>query len=287
MQNVWFVNALGEEARFDDAPPYIFWKITGTGLPESDALGFRAPGRHGYTANGILMKKRSINVSGHVQGGGSFYQLRKSLMSVLSPALGMGKLYYQNDSQVFFIPAFVKRSGYEDKESLLQTVNFTFECPSPFWRGADKAAIDLFYAGSGLEFPLVLPSMFGMLGRSAKIFAAGGAPVPVEFFIKGNAVNPVIRNVTTSQEIKLKNEFLAGDMLYINTDRDALSVQKIAVDPNTNETSKENAFGYLTDDSELFYLQPGENFIKYMSDEEDDNYKSEIRLEYYDRFAGV
>ena len=288
MQKVWFINALGQEAKFDDIPPYIFWKISGTALPDSDALGFRVPGRHGYTASGVLLNKRNIIVSGHIHGdNNSFYNTRKSLLSVLSPGLGMGRLFYQNGSQVYFIPAFVKRSSYDDKENTLQTVTFTFECPSPFWRANNKAVIDLFYAGSGLEFPLVLPSMFGMINRSAKIFASGGAPVPVEFFIRGNAVNPVIANVTTNQSIKIKNEFLAEDMLYINTDREELTVQRIIKDPLTNEITKENAFGYLTGDSELFYLKPGENLIKYISDEEDDYYRSEIRLEFYERFAGV
>jgi len=287
VQKIWFENGCGVVVGFDDSPPYILWTGTGFGLPETFATGSSAAGQHGYTLDVLVLKARTVTVTGHVRGASGdtgLYKLRRELSSALDPALGGGRLFYQNDTGVWWARAFAKKSSYGEKIPGLQTVEFTFECPSPYFLSESKETVDLAYAEGGLSFPMLFPAYFGTLGYRAEIFNDGG-PTPVELTISGGAVNPAVTSLTTGQKIRVGRGFGERDKLYINTDTENVRIQRVSVNIATNEPEYENAFGCLTGDSELFWLRPGRNEIVFTSD--DEGRAATVKLEYYKRYAGV
>ena len=289
MQRLKFINSRGAEAVFDDSGPYIFWKIDGLSLPEVLPIPTRAAGQDGYTLQELRLESRTVTLTGHIIGVGSriysLYEERKRLNSVCNPLLGPGRLVYSNDYGEWRIPAFCSAMPYEEKIRHAQTLNVEFECPSPFWLSATQSVVSLAYVYGGMSFPIRTPNRFGTLGYRAIISNDSDAETPLEFLIDGGSLNPVITNTTTGRFIKLNKQLFAGDQLYINTDPEKLEVSHITTDPETNQRVKSKAYGYLTHDSELFSLIPGENRLTFKSD--DENKKVKITITFYKRYVGV
>jgi len=288
VQRISFTNARGTVISFDNFPPYYLWKIDRTGLPEVTTIKTQTVGQSGYTFHGNLFESREVKVTGHVFGRAgleAFYGFRRRLNDVLNPLLGPGELVYQNSYGVWKIPAFANAAPYEDRIGPSQTLNIIFECPSPFWRSMEASIASLAYIYGGLRFPVRLPNRFGAFGYQAFIDNGSDVETPIEMTIDGGSSNPIIINETTGDFIKLAKHVNVGEQLFINTDTENLEVSLIYVDPATNGRVRENAYGYLTNDSRLFRLARGLNRLRFMSDDENRNVRITIR--FYKLYVGV
>ena len=287
MQRLRFVNSLGAEISFDSAPPYIFWDIDGIGIAPVFPIRTQAPGQNGYTLQTLLLDERTVTVHGHIHGNTvlDMYNIRRQLNIVLNPLLGLGTLYYENDSGAWQAAAFCKTESYPDKIANAQFLEIEFECPQPYWEDQTLTQIPLAYIDGGIQFPLITPNYFGTLGYQAFIDNDGDLPVPLQFYIQGGAVNPIVKNETTGEYIQLAKYLETWDQLYINTDINEQEVSLVTIDPMTNEPVKQNAYSYLTDGSTLFKLVPGVNRLTFTSD--DENKKVSIEIVFRKRTAGV
>lgn len=283
-----FINSRGHEAVFGSGAPYVFWKIQGIELPEVTPIATQAGGQSGYTLHDVLLESRTVRLTGHVHGTAGvrdMYALRQRLCTVCNPLLGLGRLVYRNDVGAWQCPAFCVGNPYGTKMGEFQTLEVAFECPSPFWRSADPVQVGLAYVSGGLQFPIRTPGFFGTLGYRAVVDNDGDVVTPLEFHIEGGSINPIVRNVTTGEHIRLSRHLAHYDRLYVNTDPEKQEVSLVTVDPLTNQDVRENAYGYLTDDSALFKLAPGKNELTFTSD--DENKRVRIRVLFYKRYAGV
>lgn len=287
MQRLKFINARGHEVVFAMEDPFVLWKIDGTGLPAVTPTLTQSVGQNGYTLHSVVLESRSVNVTGHVicSNGNvkGMYEARKKLLSVINPIYGLGRLIYENDFGRWGIPAFCSQTNYGEKNLFVQTLDISFECPQPFWEDVEYTSVGLAYVEGGLQFPLVTPGFFGTLGYRAVINNTGDSLVPLEIYIDGGSFNPTLTNKSTGEFIKVERTMRDFDKLYINTDPENTQVQLIRSD-GLNET-RENAYGYLSFDSNPFLLHPGENEIVFTSDEE--NKKVKVRMLYKLLYSGV
>lgn len=292
MQRLTYTNPKGERAVFDLTAPYIFWKVTGLELPPVEPRMTQATGQHGYTLHSILLDSRVITLTGHIHGKKNnesdteaMYAARRRLNAVCNPLLGVGELLYENDSGRWKIAAFCRGNPYADKKHYIQTLDVSFECPSPFWLSYEQSAIMLAYVEGGLKFPLRTPNRFGTLGYRVTADIKSDVPVPLEFHIDGGSLNPIITNRTTGEFIKLEKHVESYESLYINTDSEKRAVILNGIDPVSGAATRHNAYGYLSHDSRLFSLAPGVNDLRFESD--DENKKVRIRIYYHERYVGV
>jgi hypothetical protein len=290
LQRLKFINALGHEVLFDNVPPFIFWKISGLGIPSVDVVFTQSGGQNGYTEHDLLLNERTVSLSCHIHGpdgARQMYERRRELNRVCNPCLGLGTLIYTNDFGEWQTAAFCTGDPYGDKwqKSKGQTLDIYFECPSPFWLSAAPYQAGLVYISGGIEFPLITPSEGGNLGYLVNIDNDGDADTPLEIYIDGGSVNPIIKNETTGEFLQISQQMQTTDKLYINTDPDHLAVSLITTDAATGTETTTKAYGYLTDDSALFKLVPGMNVLTFHSD--DDNKEIQIRIIYYKRYVGV
>jgi len=288
MQRLIFTNARGVSVSFDSIPPYILWKVDGTGVPAVTTIQTRTVGQNGYTFHGNLLESREIRVTGFIIGRDGlnvFFKLRKALAAACNPLLGLGELQYVNDSGTWKIAAFVSDAPFEEKTANAQSIRIAFECPSPFWKSVDVSVIQLAYIAGGMSFPIRTPNSFGVLGYKAIIDNDSDVETPVEILMDGGSLNPVILNQTTGHFIKLAKQVHFGEQLYINTDPEFLEVSLIFIDPESNQRVKQNAYGYITHDSTLFRLAHGENRLTFRS--EDENKAVRLTISFYKRYVGV
>jgi hypothetical protein len=301
MQALSYRNSAGVSVDFNAAAPFVFWRAEGLSLPTVTPVYTQAPAQHGYTLHNLTIEPRVVRVSLHIHGKAprdsdslyavklkegirKMFRLRKDLQSILNP-LTAGELFYQNSAGRFVAPCFLKNVDYGNRLENIQTIELRFECPSPFWLDTEISVIRLAYIEGGMKFPVKLPTFFGTMGYRVEIDNDGAVIVPLEFTIDGGSVDPVIENVTTGQFIKLSKQMTEDEQLYINTDPEQLRVQLITVDPVTNRPVYSNAYGYLSEDSELFSLIPGRNEIRFRS--ADENKKIRIRITFRKRYIGA
>lgn len=287
MQKLKFINSRGFEVEFMSQDPFIFWKIDGISLPPVEPVFTQSVGQSGYTLHSIVFDSRVVTLTGHVVDSygdvKKMYGERQRLLNIISPSFGIGRLVYENDNGRWSIPAFCKDAAYAEKINSVQTLNINFECPSPFWQDYENTVVSLAYVEGGLKFPIVTPGFFGTLGYRAFVDNKGDVPAPMEIYIDGGAQNPMIKNVSTGEFIKVERKMNPYDKLYINTDPENLKVELIRND-GISET-RENAYGYLSFDSSLFGLKPGMNELIFTSD--DENKKVKIRLVFRLLYSGV
>jgi hypothetical protein len=291
MQKATYTNARGQKIDFTDHPPYVFWEIRGLEIPDLAEITTQASGQHGYTLHDLLVESRTVRLSAHVkvrdtQRASLFYGLRRRLNAVCNPLLGLGELRYENAHGQWRIPCYANANPYDKRVNDAQTLAVHFRCPGGFLESADPIPFRLAYIEGGLAFPLVTPSAFGLFGYRVEIDNDGDAPAPIEMYMDGGGINPVIRNQTTGAAIRLKKHLHYYERLYINTDRDNQKVQLVSIDVETNEPVYINAYGHLTDDSELFSLAPGINALTFNSDDEH-NKNVSIKGSYRKRYIGV
>ena len=286
LQQLSFTNANGDTVAFDNAAPYVFWKISGLEPPPLSVIKTQAPGQHGYSLEDLLLESRVVKLSGHVHarpdGLALLYNLRRRLAAVCNPLLGPGTLTYANDAGAYTTPAFCQSAAYGARLKSLQSLDITFECPGAFWLSAQQS-VTLAYIHGTLRFPVWTPQPMGLYGYRAVAQNAGDVPAPLEFFIDGGSVNPVITNVTTGEFIKLARHVEPWNSLYINTD--TLEVSLISIDPATNQPVRANAYGYLSLDSALFKLAPGRNVLAFESDDKSKDIS--VVIKYANRYVAV
>lgn len=287
MQKLKFINARGYEVAFEQKDPFVFWKIDGISLPSVEPVFSQSAGQSGYTLHSIVFDSRVISLTGHVINSpgnvAKMYEERRKLLHIISPSFGLGRLIYENDTGKWQIPAFCREAPYGEKIGAVQTLSISFECPTPFWQDYESSTVSLAYVQGGLQFPIRTPGFFGTLGYRAVVNNTGDVNAPMEIYIDGGSVNPTIKNVSTGEFIKVEQQMTEYDRLYINTDPENLKVEIIRTD-GINET-KENAYGYLSFDSSLFSLQPGNNEIIFTSD--DENKRVKVRMYFRLLYSGV
>jgi hypothetical protein len=236
-----------------------------------------------------LIDGRTVRLTGHVHGNNGvkhMYEMRRQLNSVCNPMLGLGEMIYTNDNGSYRVMAYVNNNTYARKTKEFQTLDVSFRCPGGFLESAEQGQFFLAYIEGGLEFPLVTPAEFGMFGYRVEINNDGDDIMPVEMTMDGGGLNPVIQNQSTGAVIRIKKQVHYYEQLYINTDPENREVHHISIDTATNEPNRLNAYGYLSDDSELFLLAPGINVITFNSDDEE-NKRVRIRGSFRKRYIGV
>lgn len=284
MQKIILENPQGETTEFINRPPYIFWTLEGVHLPSSEIVRSTAPGQDGYSFQGVRLLERPLTLACHVHGTGGmadFYTLRRELMRRLCPAIGLSKLTYGNDAGTWYIYAIVKSITPQERVRNIQTLSVELECPDPYWHSLKESSFRMLYVDGGFSFPYSFPVQFGLRGYRQTIHNDCNCMLPMEIRISGGAVNPYIKNTSTGEYIKIRKEIPTGKTLYINTDFESPEVS-ILDSLNVVET---NAFGYMTADSSLFRLSPGENALEF--DSEDNTTTATIIISYYERAAGL
>lgn len=261
--------------------------MEGLSFPPGSPVTTKAAGQNGYSLHRLQYDERIIRLSGHVHGKSgvdAMYKERRRLNSVLNPALGAGLLEYENDFGKWQIKAFARSMPYAQKMGGVQSLNIEFECPMPFWSAAEQKEARLSYMDGGLEFPIETPNIFGTMGYAAELNLDCDVFTPVEMFIEGGAKKPVITNMRSGERIEIGCEIPAYSTIYINTDPEKSEV-KIITPMGAEETKTENAYGYLSPDSSLFGLLPGNNELVYLS--EDNTQRTRIRILFRERYIGV
>lgn len=291
MQSVRYINPIYNEVVIGDEPPFIFHKISGIGPMDAEIIASDPTDLDGAIFNNLVLPAREITITMHIEGKNraDMYANKMRLSALLSPEHNkngiLGRFEYTNDYGTWWIPAAVKRGpqGNTRMDDFLVGEQLVWYCPNPYWRGTKYNRARMAYLGGGLRFPLRLGEMrFGSYTYQTSLYNFGDRPSHAEINITGPAVQPEIIKVSTGEFIRLREnkELFDGDVLQIDT-----TPGRIRAAISKADGTKENAIGYIHPKSDYFTLRPGENVMKYAS--QDDSQTTLIDLATLPWFGGV
>lgn len=268
---------------FSLSPPYIVGTVKGIGGPEVSPVTSSVPGVDGVFVHSLRMESREITCFVHIEGKSrkEMYQRRFELAQKLAPKTEPGTLYYTNDYTVKRILAYpVSSPEFTERIQNYNRAELKFLCPSPYWEDTVVQEAYMAYLEGGFEFPFEFDVEFAALQNQTGIFNSGSVPVPVEVTVRGPAESPAIGNRTTGEWIRIRRNLAEDETLTINTRPGGKSVKLTRAD-----NTVEDAFQYLDLSSVLFQLAPGQNELRYESENESEY--TRITLRYRELYAGV
>jgi len=283
LQKLTFISARGESITFGNSKPFILSHIDGTGGVSSDIKSTRSPYQDGSTLSGVQLSDRLVAISGALMAGSpeEMYELRRTLSRILS-AKQPGTLIYTNDARSYAAKAICEDSPvFGSRHASNQLFTASFLCPDPYWLDESETVKELKFEEGGLSFPLKLSSMFAFSAYRGNFSNDGDVESPVLIHYQGPAKNPLVQNETTGEFIKVNYDLGDNDVLEINTAFGAKRVEVVAGDGN-----RTNVFHWIDLDSTFFQLMPGENMLRYDSDEEADRERARVTIYWFNRYAG-
>lgn len=269
METVTFTNSRGVSVKIADTS-YFLQEINGLGDVTANIQSQKSSYTDGSAFLDAILDEREIEVKFLIVADavaletyGDVSRMREHVASVLNPKLGPGVLTYENERVVRLITciadAVPQFPDGNDRVEMIQNASVTFIANNPFWRSTkideEPAFKPLF------QFPFSGAFQMGLQQDKRIIQNDGDSETPIFVEFHGPAVNPIIKNNTTGEHIKINQTLLEGERMVVDTSNNNKSVCFVSQDGAVR-----NVFHWITLDSTLFQLKIGENEIEYTAD---------------------
>jgi len=271
----------GSSIKISKSNPYVLQQLEGTGVPKSSKETVKAPNQDGSTHINTTFDDRDLDIKFAILESDfpSLYVLKEEVCKTLNPKYTLDILYEYPGGKKRIKGVLDGEVDFPEGDMIgYQEAKFSIECSNPFWLDDEPSGEKLAVSKPTFRFPLIFSpniTFSVILNKTIKINVKGHVEVPIVIKFNGPALNPVVKNLTTNKFIKVEKELYVGEVLEIRTEKGNKSVM----------INGENAFGFIDLDSELFYLNPGENIITYDADSGSES--AEVSLTYTNRYVGV
>lgn len=286
MEKLTFINSRGQSVVLGDSAPYILIKLEGIGAVTANIQTQKAPYQDGTTFIDAVLEPRIpfAEVIIITDSAEAMASKRRELASVFNPKLGKGKLIYDNGAERKVIEAVAEMAPIfpdaGDFKETMQPALINLYCADPLFMDEYESSQEMAAWLGGLQFAMTFPLKFGLKSSLAKIRNDGDVATPVTIEFNGPALNPVVKNETTGEAIKVNRELYVGDKLVIVTEFGNKSVKLVKPDG-----TEENAMHWLDLDSVFWQLQVGDNDVSYDADVGTD--EAVVLMRYRNRYVGV
>lgn len=252
--------------------PYWWKDQEGMGGLTANIFTTNKTGGDGVTVTGSRNPERLILIIGQIRAKGDEIAVRREeLLRALRPKR-TGILIYECSLYTRYIPCTVQSSP-EPSRGIFPEFEVEFLCPSPYWRGGDgtkKLTIYISRWVPNIIFPFVFdesgivcsyrsPSLVTNLENTGD----EDLPLSIEFYFGAAASNPKITNIQTQEYLTVEGDFVAGDLVRIETDDDKLTATLIR---NGIET---NIFNDVPEEATWLKFYTGDNYLR--AEASDDN----------------
>ena len=306
MAKLKYINSNNKSIEFGNAAPFLITTVDGLGSPQNEMTTQKSPYQDGVTVTGSSLGPRNIVLEGKIIGGTVY---RNTLLSVFNPKLD-GKLIIDLGNEQRQIECKVEQAPYfsSDRGKHHQDFSISLIAPNPYWRDISNKETDLvkwipnlefidegffteqsentwietgdpfeefesgFGIGEGIEFG------YRETNQIIEIENIGDVETPLKVIFRavGSVVNPLIQDMETREQIKIKGTLQTGDELVVTTEQGNKNVF-------LNGEKAMHYYNYL--ESTWLQLNQGMNLIKYDADEGINNL--ECRILYTSQYVGV
>lgn len=282
MRRLTYKNPKGDEISFY-LSPFLIESLTGIGEVETDSQSQKTPYTDGVTYVDSKLSPRYMDMDGSIieRDFQRIRELRREIVRVCNPKLGLGKITFELDGETYKIdgipnavPKFPERGN-----APMQSFSIEWFCPNPYWLSMNQESKPLQAYVGNFKLPMTFPFELGMSGSRSVLYNDGDDATPVQIEINGPTTNPRIINRTTGEFIRINRTISDSEVMYLDT----TSGQKSIVIKSGNEETQ--AFGFLDPASTLFGLAMGENEVEHVADA--GNRHAQVVIRWQNRFVGI
>lgn len=181
------------------------------------------------------------------------------------PALTKGKLWFNDE---YYCDMYVSHSPefHKDKHGRIRFTMSVF-CPVPFWFSGTASKKDMTKYEPAFIFPVRYdPShYFGTEVKESMVnirnTGAVDSPITVIFSTLQEVSNYSIRNSFTGETLTINDTLTRGQSVRVSQENGRIVALKQLADG-----SSENIFALLDDESNLFWMHSGDNYIEKSAD---------------------
>lgn len=264
--------------------PYFVESIEGFDGAPVDLQMQKAPYQDGETLIDQVFEPRDLTINLTIFGESkkNVYENRRRLLKYLNPKLGIGTLTWYREDGEFAIGSVRDELTFlnTDIGFYWQKATLELRAPDPSFYNPSEVELVLASFTGGFELPFSFPIQFGTVGKELTINNEGDINAPIFVSMKGPLKTPVLENITTGEKITVTKDILSGETLEINTAFGQKSVTIVEADG-----TRSNAFHYVSPDSDLWQLIPGENLVTYAATEESGD--AAVTLTFFHRYEAI
>lgn len=241
-------------------PRYTVFKVEGLNPPQATVNASVSATQDGSVINSTRVELRNLVL--YIAINGNIEANRINLYRYFTPKKNVS-INFSNDSRDVYIEGVVENVEI-DLFSNGQFAQVSIICPRPYFRDVETFVTSFSDVNRLFEFPMNVPPIGVELSTITtnirkNIIYTGDveAGVTIQLFATGTVVNPILYDVLKGKSFKLNFTLQESDMVVINTNVGEKSVNLIRNGITTN------ALGYMTPDSDWFYLTAGDNVFTY------------------------
>lgn len=234
----------------------------------------------GVSIDNMAVGERGLGIIGKIDNFTEEHT--KALVSMFSPMTYL-RLYFEErywiDVVVTETPAFTYN---------LRSVTFAvhFMAPYPYWKSIQENYYKLGGVRGGFTFPVCYTGLhtFGTQQEILFVNCYNAGNTKVDYIAEmicasGSLTGVTLRSATNGKYIHVSTAFESGDVVRIFRENNILRVTKTSMGVTSD------AFSDLDEDSNLFFVEIGDNVIKAEADSGDG--KLEVAIRFYDTVTGV
>ena len=208
-----YTNEYNKTITINQTGNYKLLDIQGLGKVDAEIQTVKAPFQDGTTHIDTLLNNRYLTIELMILANNTeeLINLKRNISNIFNPKLKNNLLKVVINGVTFEIPTTPESTvdfptGEENVSSTFQRVMINLVCTNPFWLSDKVQTQPMANWIGGFSFPLsFLGSNIGFSERGTKVdvYNDGDVSAPIEIVFSGVAVNPVIKNLTTGEFIKV------------------------------------------------------------------------------------
>lgn len=271
MTAIEFYPAAAPLVRFDTGfgARYRLTSLDGIGPVDAAPMTIKSPSQVGETAVDVTVPSRVVTVSGIIQASDltDLWNARSVLSASLpvrpirsGQTLPLGRLRLIRDPlpplEVYAVPISTHVPAPKGSVGVLP-FDVEFMAPQPDWRDTADTVLTFATAG-GFTFAITLPLTIPTNNIRQDLINAGDVDTPFVARLYGACTDPIIKNETTGEQVKITGAIAAGDYIEVSTAFEDKHVWLVSGSTVTNVLSR-----YDIPSSTFWQLHPGVNTVSF------------------------
>ncbi len=234
----------------------------------------------GVTIDTMSVSERKLGIIGKIENF-TAVQLQ-AILSMFAPMANM-RLYFE---EKYWIDVIVTETPVFDFKLRKVTFSIQFMAPYPYFKSVSQNYYKLGGVRGGFTFPVSYhePHTFGTRAAILFLNCFNAGNTKVDYIAEllctsGSFTGVMLRNATNGKFMHIRTVFDAGDTVRIFRENNILRATKTSAGITTD------VFADLDEDSDLFYVEIGDNVIK--ADTDSGTGTLEVAIRFYDTVTGV
>ena len=279
-------NSYGYKLEFGYSFPFYLDSYSGIHNYDGNVATIKSAFGVGVSYIGTSVNSREINLVIGFKDGADLTTRKQQIINVF-PLKDKGTLYYyENDIER-------KINYYVENVSLVRKANYVYYninllCPSPYFMDINETIATLQNWDKLLEFPLEIIDEEGIefdnRNESTSIEIINNSHIPygmtITFIANGQVVNPILKNNSTGEQLKLNYTLDTGERIVVTTYNNEKSI--VHIESTGIETNINNSLVFGTK-----FLQIPNGVNKYVTDAEEGLANLDCSISYYNYYEAV